>query len=533
MDRAGPPPKHKVEALKAVAKNAGVNKAQLQQICSVNGLPKTGNKPDLVKRLVDAIQQCVARADSITFNRFYSSFETIVPWFDRFVENTGLHQPSNPQPPPIQQTAVYAPVPSSGNASNSYAMASYGVANGSYNAPKSAPTQGSWYNQQRHEFQFKSSVFYDILYRIGEVKECERMSSAMAQHRQTVSIKLRISDHHQLSNVGNDPSLKIMMYCAAAKSGIQDIAFPYQSELKVNGGDVKANLRGLKNKPGSTRPVDITELLRLRPNSYVNSIDFTYALTREVSPYYLVLYLCKTPTIEDLVAKITKKIRAESVVTEISNKANDPDVVATSQVLSLKCPLSYMRLSKPCRGLSCSHIQCFDATSYLQLQEQGPQWLCPICNKSVPFDQLAIDEYAKGILDATPKSVEQVTIEPTGKWIEPGADKVTLPDSAEASFVDDDDLYVSEVLTAANNDFSTPGRSTTGASTTLIGTPMNGSTGGTPSLARSSNNNNNKRSAPEVIDLTLSDDDEPPRPAKRPNYGGGSGMNHTYYGSNS
>lgn len=53
MDRAGPPPKHKVEALKAVAKNAGVNKNQLQQICSVNGLPKTGNKPDLVKRLVD------------------------------------------------------------------------------------------------------------------------------------------------------------------------------------------------------------------------------------------------------------------------------------------------------------------------------------------------------------------------------------------------------------------------------------------------------------------------------------------------
>lgn len=91
-------------------------------------------------------------------------------------------------------------------------------------------------------------------------------------------------------------------------------------------------------------------------------------------------------------SRITKKIRAESVITEIADKANDPDVVATSQVLSLKCPLSYMRLSKPCRGVNCGHIQCFDATSYLQLQEQGPQWLCPICSKSVPFDQLAVDE---------------------------------------------------------------------------------------------------------------------------------------------
>lgn len=53
MDRAGPPPKDKVEALKVVARNAGVNKTQLQSLCTVNGLPKTGNKPDLVKRLVD------------------------------------------------------------------------------------------------------------------------------------------------------------------------------------------------------------------------------------------------------------------------------------------------------------------------------------------------------------------------------------------------------------------------------------------------------------------------------------------------
>lgn len=76
----------------------------------------------------------------------------------------------------------------------------------------------------------------------------------------------------------------------------------------------------------------------------------------------------------------------------VNKKAMDPDVVAVSQVLSLKCPLSYMRLDVPCRGTQCSHIQCFDATSYLQLQEQGPQWLCPICNKSVPFEQLAVDE---------------------------------------------------------------------------------------------------------------------------------------------
>lgn len=87
-----------------------------------------------------------------------------------------------------------------------------------------------------------------------------------------------------------------------------------------------------------------------------------------------------------------KKIPKASVVQELKKNASDPDIVATSQNISLKCPLSYMRLKDPARGLKCKHVQCFDITSYLQLQEQGPQWMCPICNTQCLFDHLAIDE---------------------------------------------------------------------------------------------------------------------------------------------
>jgi E3 SUMO-protein ligase PIAS1 len=73
-----------------------------------------------------------------------------------------------------------------------------------------------------------------------------------------------------------------MVFCATEGHGRQDIAFPHQSEIKVNGGEVKANLRGLKNKPGSTRPVDITKDLRLKVPTYVNTIEMTYALTTKV-----------------------------------------------------------------------------------------------------------------------------------------------------------------------------------------------------------------------------------------------------------
>jgi E3 SUMO-protein ligase PIAS1 len=104
----------------------------------------------------------------------------------------------------------------------------------------------------------------------------------MSNHRHTISIPIKLQDHPVLQQCVNDRTIRIMVFCAGDNTGTQEISFPHQAEIKVNGGDLKANLRGLKNKPGSTRPVDITDQLRLRPN-YTNNVDFTYALTPKVS----------------------------------------------------------------------------------------------------------------------------------------------------------------------------------------------------------------------------------------------------------
>lgn len=234
-------------------------------------------------------------------------------------------------------------------------------------------------------------------------------------------------------------------------------------------------------------------------------------------------------------------LRNPVLTATVNEKAQDPDVVATSSVLSLKCPLSYMRLDVPCRGLRCAHIQCFDATSYLQLQEQGPQWLCPICNKPTPFEQLAVDEYVlslllintstnvlhryvKDILDSTPKSLEAVTIEPTGRWLlkDEEADSNNFPtdaffnDSGAGGDDDDDLVEISEVSFLPSHSTSrqigTPTRPTPVAASTPT------SAGRSSAAPRANGSNSAKRPAPPVIDLTLSsdEDDEPiQRPAKR------------------
>ena len=93
---------------------------------------------------------------------------------------------------------------------------------------------------------------------------------------------IRASEYSILNSCLTDKSMRVMVFCATDRHGTNDIAFPHQCEIKVNGGEVKANLRGLKNKPGSTRPVDVTDLLRLKPSNYENRVELTYALTQKV-----------------------------------------------------------------------------------------------------------------------------------------------------------------------------------------------------------------------------------------------------------
>lgn len=76
-----------------------------------------------------------------------------------------------------------------------------------------------------------------------------------------------------------------MVFCASegfsSLSRDADITFPHNVELKCNSDEVKSNLRGLKNKPGSTRPADVTHLIKKKSN-YPNTVEMVYALTTKV-----------------------------------------------------------------------------------------------------------------------------------------------------------------------------------------------------------------------------------------------------------
>jgi E3 SUMO-protein ligase PIAS1 len=106
----------------------------------------------------------------------------------------------------------------------------------------------------------------------------------LPQNRQTIEEYLTLNPQ-MVDRLISDPSLRLMLYCASEPMlgpySSTDISFPHQIDIRVNSNEIKANTRGLKNRPGSTRPVDITDSIRIQ-TQYRNTIAIMYALTQKV-----------------------------------------------------------------------------------------------------------------------------------------------------------------------------------------------------------------------------------------------------------
>lgn len=138
------------------------------------------------------------------------------------------------------------------------------------------------------------------------------------------------------------------------------------------------------------------------------------------------------------------------------------------------------------------------------------------------------DRYFKEILTSTPRNVDQVVIEPDGSWHspeEPGT--ATLGGVTPATDDEDDVIEIKEPGAASVKREPVP--------LSLLGlqqTPAQSREASTTSSAAPFSGR--KRPAAEVIDLTLSDDDDSPaRPARRRALSGAVSANsrHAYNGT--
>ncbi|XP_043937991.1 E3 SUMO-protein ligase PIAS2 isoform X2 [Protopterus annectens] len=211
--------------------------------------------------------------------------------------------------------------------------------------------------------------------------------------------------------------------CLTETSCPQDDNFPGALCVKVNGKlfplpacapPIKSGVE-LK-QPG--RPLNITSLVRLS-SAIPNQISVSWA--PEIGKNYsMSVYLVRQLTSAMLLQRLKMKgIRnpdhSRALIKEKLTADPDSEVATTSLRVSLMCPLGKMRLTIPCRAVTCCHLQCFDAALYLQMNEKKPTWICPVCDKKASYECLIIDGLFMEILNECTE-VDEIEFQKDGSW---------------------------------------------------------------------------------------------------------------------
>ncbi|CAN7944598.1 unnamed protein product, partial [Ixodes hexagonus] len=124
---------------------------------------------------------------------------------------------------------------------------------------------------------------------------------------------------------------------------------------------------------------------------------------------------------------------ATRALARLQDGKENEDAIVDSATVSLNCPLKRARLVAPCRGARCQHLQCFDAFTYLRLNEATvrPLWRCPVCDKDVGVPALRVDLFTLEVLKQVPQSCDAVKLFGEGRWttVDKRADVIWIQDS--------------------------------------------------------------------------------------------------------
>ena len=183
--------------------------------------------------------------------------------------------------------------------------------------------------------------------------------------------------------------------------------FPKSLCVKVNGKMVTLP-NPLPSQPGTEPrrppvPLNITNLVKLTntASQQNNSLTVSWASVPNIA-HTVSVYIVESLTHEDLLKQLQDKGVRNPVYTRtlIKEKLNDQDseIATTSCKVSLACPLGKNRMRIPARASTCDHLQCFDAQTYLMMNERKPKWNCPVCNKTAEPISLQIDGFFQDLV---------------------------------------------------------------------------------------------------------------------------------------
>lgn len=271
------------------------------------------------------------------------------------------------------------------------------------------------------EIHFRPLPFYDVIDDL--IRPAGLMSNGVIgqSHESIFEFKLSIEQADELAMSTTRQIL--LRFCHHDPSCEQEDNFPSDVVVQVNGANViLPPAISNPNKPNipPKRPgqhVEITKLCKLCP--FVSNVITVKWFVDQLEPSRS--YVINVSIAEKLGSDILlNRIRERGVIDpEMTKKLvsdSDNEVSTMNLRSSLVCPLGKMRMSMPCKSISCQHIPCFDALFYLQMNEKKASWICPICYKPAYYRDLMIDGFYMDILQNTTQSVTEITLNLDGTW---------------------------------------------------------------------------------------------------------------------
>jgi len=153
--------------------------------------------------------------------------------------------------------------------------------------------------------------------------------------------------------------------------------------------------------------------------------------------YCVGVVLTKPRTVSSIIASI-KARSTETVesgrqrVAQLLNQVAERDAAAQDEckvtgnfgrILKPVCPVSLCPIEEAAIGSSCNHVQVFDLTAYIQVNQRmrslDKRWTCPVCSLACRPDDIVLDRFVQGILDTVQgeeESVESIVLNDDCTW---------------------------------------------------------------------------------------------------------------------
>lgn len=239
-------------------------------------------------------------------------------------------------------------------------------------------------------------------------------------------IHLSVNQQSQIQKSRTSPSgstcLQVVLrICYSESVGVEEDQYPPNISVSVNHVTCPVECSYSSNKMGTEpslpcRPIDITPELYL---AFTNR--FSVGWGNFGKSYTVAVYLVRVVSCQELLdqRRRTAVEPLELCRRRVSEKlCSDPEseIATTGLQVSLMCPLGKLRMSVPCRARGCAHLQCFDASFYLQMNERKPRWTCPVCHRYAPCDELCIDSLLCEVLESCGEDVEEIEFLSDSTW---------------------------------------------------------------------------------------------------------------------